>query len=245
MVWNTAQRRAACGKAFILYLYEKDAHGGNFTASVAGFSETPFSRMKDPADQRLNPPRFSEEDVRFVVDMLYRRGLIDGVDTAEGGIFTAWLTDDGNDCAEQYDGDFQLYLDRKAGSVSTTNFNIGTVSGGQFATGDNAHQQITNNTSASNGGGQDDLVLVLQGLIELLKNQPNYASQFSDSQQGRELLQAETEVRAELEAAEPDEQVVKTRLQTIVDAAVKIGTPGAGALVTAAANALVSYLSSR
>lgn len=167
--------------------------------------------MQDPGDQRSNPPRYPDEDVSFVVDMLKRRDLIGGIDTAEAGIIAAWLTEDGNDCAEEYTGDLQSYLtERNGGGVTnqtTNHFNMDGSTNNQIATGPNGRQTMTVTSTSS------ELAQAVQGLVDLLAAQ----GVFTGCEQ--ELASRQSAVLEQLDQPVPDVLMVQSFLAWVLDCA--------------------------
>ena len=174
--------------------------------------------MQDPDDQRSNPPQYPDEDVSFVVDMLKRRDLIGGINTAEVGIIAAWLTDDGNDCAEKYNGDFQSYLTQRNGggvtNQTTNHFNMDGSTDNQIATGPNAKQTMNVTPTSS------ELAQAVQGLVDLLAAQGVFTGR------EQEMVSRQSAVVEQFDQPVPDPSVVQSFLAWVLDCA-RQGTTGA------------------
>lgn len=190
---TTSQRRATCAQAFLRYLAGAEAYEVRSGTSVEDFLASPLSLFQDPADLRVAPPRFASADVDAAVAKLGRREMIAGIDTAHG-LVLAWLTDDGVECVEHFDGDAAAMIAHRRGppGQTTNNFSMDGSSNNQIATGANSRQVM------SIGASPADLALGLQGIVELLLAQGVFTDRRS------ELTQRQDEVLDVLETDSPD-----------------------------------------
>lgn len=216
-------RRWACRSALVGWLIDVDA-----VESVAR-SKT-WEEFSLDARSVHNGIEFPDEEVERSAAWLYRHKLIDGVTVAElDGPVRSYLTDRGVHCAERFDSDVRRYLDameqpQQSPAGPTFNVNATNV---QVATGDRSQQAMTVGQTA------DQLVLVIQGIVEML--------QAFGVAAGREveLTDVQQAAIADVTSDDPDGEGVRRFYDWVVECVKQGGTAAAVAAVTAASNGLL------
>jgi hypothetical protein len=159
---NRSLRQWACRSALINWLYKVNAVG-------SPRKQQPWAGFLTDAGSLYYGFQFTLSDIDDASGWLKRNRLIGGVDTAQTyGPVKAYLTDAGESCADDFNGDVRAYRDAMSqtspgNSVSFTvggNLNAGQM---QVAGGDGAPQTISVIQTA------EGLALAVQGIADIVK----------------------------------------------------------------------------
>ncbi len=216
-------RQWACRSALVSWLFDVDAVE-SMTSSKIWEEFFLNDRSTYYGD------KFTDEEVDRAAAWLYRNGLIDGVTVAEfDGPVRSYLTNKGVRCAERFDSDVRRYLDameqpRQPQGGPTFNVNATNV---QVATGDQSQQTMTVSQTS------DQLVLVIQGIVEMLQALGLTAGHEA------ELAEVQEAAVADVTSDVPDGEAVRRFCDWVIDCVKEGGTAAAVAAVTAASNGLL------
>lgn len=216
-------RQWACRSALVGWLFDVDA------VESMTRSKT-WEEFSVGARSEHNGTEFTDEEVDRAAAWLHRHKLLDGVTVAElDGPVRSYLTDRGLHCAERFDSDVRRYLDamdqpQQPSSGPTINVNATNV---QVATGARSHQLMTVSQTS------DQLVLVIQGIVEMLQAFGVAAGRETD------LTAVQQTAVADVTSDDPDGEGVRRFYDWVIECVNQGGTAAAVAAVTAASNGLL------
>jgi hypothetical protein len=214
---NRRVRERACSSALLSWLDAENAVGDASKAlSLQGFYLDPRALYYGEM--------FTVDDADQAAAWLDRQGLIGGHHVDEfAGPVAAFLTDQGEECIEDYDGDVRRYMAAMKQPHPQHSFSVsvgGSVTGSMQIAGRDGVQTV------SVTGSVDGLALALQGIADIIR-----ALGYADAQED-ELAEMTRTAVAELQAEHPDLGVLRRFGEWIVNCAQQGGQAAVVAAVT-------------
>jgi hypothetical protein len=159
---NRSLRQWACRSALISWLYKVDAVG-------SPRKQQPWAGFLTDAGSLYYGFQFTLSDMDDASGWLNRNGLIGGVDTAQRyGPVKAYLTDAGESCADDFNGDVRAYRDAmsRTSPGNRVSFTVGgDLNAGQMqVVGGDSGPQTISVTHTTEG-----LALAVQGMADIIK----------------------------------------------------------------------------